>query len=81
MTEEEVNDKSNLSLYCNKMKLFSILQRLKEDKIEEIGFPNLLNLSENDFHLLFEMNEIRTQSILYNTAISKNICNSYSGIK
>ena len=81
LTEEEVNDKSNLSLYCNKMKLFSILQRLKEDKIEEIGFPNLLNLSENDFHLLFEMNEIRTQSILYNTAISKNICNSYSGIK
>ncbi len=75
LTEEEVNDKSNLSMYCNKMKLFGILQKIKEDKddVSKISYPNLLNLNENDFHLLFEMSEIRNQRLIYAEAIRKNI--------
>ena len=78
LTEEEINDKSNLSMYCNKMKLFGILQKIKEDKddISKINFPNLLNLNENDFHLLFEMSEVRMQSLLYVEAIRKNLSSS-----
>ena len=75
LTEEEVNDKSNLSMYCNKMKLFGILQKMKEDNddISKSNYPDLFNLSENDFHLLFEMSEVRSQSLLYAEAIRKNL--------
>jgi hypothetical protein len=75
LTEEEVNDKSDLSMYCNKMKLFGILQKMKEDNddISKSNYPDLFNLSENDFHLLFEMSEVRSQSLLYAEAIRKNL--------
>ncbi len=57
------------------MKLFGILQKIKEDKddVSKISYPNLLNLNENDFHLLFEMSEIRNQRLIYAEAIRKNI--------